>query len=43
MARSSINIRILQVIVSGIPSVLGLGTRMQDPYVYVAFWAPIHG
>ena len=25
---------------SGIPLVLGLGTRRSDPYVYVVFWAP---
>ena len=24
--------------VSGIPLILGLGTRMSDPYVYVVFW-----
>ena len=27
--------------VSGILLVLGFGTRMSHPYVYVAFWAPI--
>ena len=32
--------RILQTIVSGIPLVLGLRTRMQDPYVNVAFGPP---
>ena len=26
--------------ISGIPLVLGLGTRMSDPYVYVVFSAP---
>ena len=26
---------------SGIPLLLGLRTRMSDPYVYVVFWAPI--
>ena len=26
--------------VSGIPLILGLGTRMSDPYVYVVFRAP---
>ena len=26
--------------VSGIPLLWGRGTRTQDPYVYVAFWAP---
>ena len=25
--------------ISGIPLILGLGTRMSDPYVYVVFWA----
>ena len=35
-----VNIRILQSMVSGIPLILGLGTRMSDPYVYVVFWAP---
>ena len=29
--------------VSGIPLILGLGTRMSDPSVYVVFWAPIKG
>ena len=38
--KDHINIRILPTMVSGIPLVLGLGTRMSDPYVYVAFWAP---
>ena len=35
-----INIRILQTMISGIPLILGLGTRMSDPYVYVVLWAP---
>ena len=30
-----INIRILQIMISSIPLVLGLGTKMSDPYVYV--------
>ena len=34
------NIRILQTLISGIPLILGLGTRMSDPYVYVVCWAP---
>ena len=34
------NIRILQTVISGIPLILGLGTKMSDPYVYVVFWAP---
>ena len=38
--KNHINIRILQTIVSGIPLVLGLRTRMSDPCVYVACWAP---
>ena len=29
------NIRILHTMSSGIPPILGLGTRMSDPYVYV--------
>ena len=35
--RDHINIRILQITVSGIPLVLGLGTRRQDPCVYTVF------
>ena len=35
-----INIRILQTMISGITLLLGLGTRISDPYVYEAFWAP---
>ena len=27
--------------VLGVPLVLGLRTRMWDPYVYVVFWAPV--
>ena len=34
------NMRILQNMISGIPVVLGLGTRESDPYAYVFFWAP---
>ena len=30
-----INIRILQTLASGLANVLGLRTRMSDPYVYV--------
>ena len=40
--KDHINIRILQVIISGILSILGLRTRM-DPYVHVVFWAPTLG
>ena len=36
--RDHINIRIPKTMVSGIILVLGLGTRMSDPYVYVVFW-----
>ena len=36
-----INIRILQTMISGVPLMLGLGTRMSDPYAYVVFGAPI--
>ena len=35
-----INIRILQTMISSIPLIFGLSTRMSDPYVYVVFWAP---
>ena len=35
-----INIRILQTLLSGIPLILGLGTRMSAPYVDVVCWAP---
>ena len=35
--KDHINIRILLTTVSGIPLVLGLGTRMSKPYVYVDF------
>ena len=35
------NIRILPNMVSGIPLILVLGTRMYDPYVYVVVGAPI--
>ena len=36
-----VNIRLLQTMVSGIPRLLALGTRISDPYVSVALWAPI--
>ena len=35
-----INMRVLQTMISGIFFILGLRTRMSDPYVYVVFWAP---
>ena len=35
-----IKIGILQTMISGIPLTLGLGTKMSDLFVYVAFWAP---
>ena len=35
-----VDIRILHTMLSGIPLILGLGTRMSDPYVYVVFWPP---
>ena len=38
-----LNIRILQTMVSGIPFVVGLGTKMEDPYVSVVFGAPSMG
>ena len=38
--KDHINIRILQSMICGFPLILGLGTRMSDPYVYVVFWAP---
>ena len=34
-----IRIRILQDVISGIPLILALGTRMRDPYVYVVFFS----
>ena len=41
--KDHMNIRILQTMIStmisGIPFIAGLGTRKQDPYVYVVFWA----
>ena len=40
--KDHINIRILQTMISGIPLVLGLGTRMSDPYVYLVLWGPIN-
>ena len=33
------NIRILEAMISGIPLMLGLRTRMPDPSVDVGFWA----
>ena len=33
-------IRFLQTMISGIPVMLGLGTGMSDPYVYVVYRAP---
>ena len=39
--KDHINIRTLQTLISGIPLILGLGTRVSDPYVYVVSWAPI--
>ena len=38
--KDHINKRILQTMISDILVILGLGTRMSDPYVYVVFWAP---
>ena len=38
--KDHINKRILQIMVSGIPLILGLRARMEAPYVYVGFWAP---
>ena len=38
-----IKIRILPTMISSIPTMLGPGTRMSDPYVYVVFWAPNKG
>ena len=32
--KEHINMRILQTMISGIRRILGLGTRMSDPYVY---------
>ena len=34
------NMKLLRAMVAGIPLVLGLRTRTQDPHVYVALWAP---
>ena len=34
------NIRILPTMISGFPLILGLGTRMSDPYVHVFWGAP---
>ena len=36
-AKDHINIRILQTMIPGVPLILGLGTRMSDPYVCVVF------
>ena len=41
--KDHINIRILHAMISGIPLVLGLGTRLSDPFVYVVVWAPNEG
>ena len=38
--KGHINVRILHTMVSGIPLVLGLKTRMKNPDVYVVFAAP---
>ena len=38
--KDHIKARILQTVISGIPLMLSLGTRMSDPYLYVVFWAP---
>ena len=35
LVQYDINIRILQAMIFGIPLVLGLRTRMRDPFVYV--------
>ena len=37
MVKHSMNIRILQTMISGIHLLVGLGTMMSDPYVYVVF------
>ena len=41
--KDHIHIRILPTMVSGIPLIWGLGTRMSDPSVWVVFWAPACG
>ena len=38
--QDQIDTSILQIVTSGIPLILGLGTRMYDPYIYVVFGAP---
>ena len=38
--KDHINTRILETMISGIPVIVGLGTRLSDPYVCVGFWAP---
>ena len=38
--KGDISIRIVENMNSGIPLILGPGTRMSDPYVYVVFWPP---
>ena len=40
--RDHIKMRILQSMVSGIPLILGLGTRVSDPCVSVVFWGPMN-
>ena len=37
--KDHINIRILQTMISGIPLMLGLGTRMSDAHVFAVCWA----
>ena len=37
-----INIRILQTMISGIPLILGLGSRVSDPYVYIVLYRVSH-
>ena len=39
--RDDINIKILQSMISGIPLIVGLRTRMRDSYVYAVFEIPI--
>ena len=34
-SKGHINIRILPTMISGTPLILGLGTRMRDPYSYI--------
>ena len=40
-SKDHINIRILQHIMSGIPLILGLGTRVPDPYAYIVLYHTI--